>query len=681
MDNRLGRFCLLASFVLPLGVYFYTAAPGPFWEDSATFSMAAATLSIPHSPSFPLWVLIGKLFSWLIPSNPARATNMMCGFFGAVGAALFYLCTRKVLTNIFASPVQSSPAEGAGSPVFPSAYPAAVTLTAFGAALVFAFSQTVWLQAVRAEVYSLQLVLTLSALLVALSLDVTERPTQYFLVAAFLWGLSLAVHPLLSASVLPGLLIAGAFRSAGWKKELAKWGLALVLVLLAFTVYAYLPVRSAQEPYFNWNQPDNWERFKAAVTRSGSWAASISDTPTHVSYSNSFRLMMFLFSEYSPVFWIFALVGAVRLAHYLPKAGLGIFVMLLSNLFVTLWAAEFSPWNMDLLGYLSFGCTLAVLAAAVALFEFLLWTARRVGPLSTLARRAAPVALAALAFFLAGKNWARADLHNSFWPQKVAKESLEALPPNAVVIYSSDRLLTSALYQQGALGQRPDVAVLLINIFADSLLREQVLRRHPDLVIAPIPKEGTQRGAIRKGFYDFCHQNKRPVFSQLGFHMGQSRNFWPAGYLLEYRPELAGPEIARPIIEFVDKTFTGKPDFLSRESIGLEIYNWGAYLSKVGAGEQEDLFSRAAAYDGENPRTWTTLGKAHLFNRRFPLAETCFKLALSYDPYQGENYMFLAEALHQQGKSEEAKEARAEGAWLLPDKLKPMGREDEKTRR
>ncbi|MGH8004910.1 MAG: protein O-mannosyl-transferase family, partial [Limisphaerales bacterium] len=274
MDNRLERFCLLASFVLPLGVYFFTAAPGPFWEDSATFSMAAATLSIPHSPSFPLWVLIGKLFTWLIPHNPARATNLMCGFFGAAGVALFYLCVRKVLISIFVTPPQSlaepraqlgqaSPTGEEERPVFLAGNSAVVTLTALGAALVFAFSQTVWLQAVRAEVYSLQLVLTLSALLIALSLNETKRPTKLFLYAAFLWGLSAAVHPLLSVSVLPGLLIIGCFKSANWKKELSKWGWAIGLITLAATMYLFLPIRSAQDPYLNWNQPDTWERFWA----------------------------------------------------------------------------------------------------------------------------------------------------------------------------------------------------------------------------------------------------------------------------------------------------------------------------------------------------------------------------------------------------------------------------------
>ncbi len=664
----------MASFVLPLGVYFYTAAPGPFWEDSATFSMAAATLSIPHSPGFPLWVLVGKLFTWLVPHNPARATNLMCGFFGAGAVALFYLYAHKTLARLNGSffgeenqgRIYSAPT---------------IALTALGAALVFAFSQTVWLQAVRAEVYSLQLVLTLSALFIALSLDVTERPTRYFLLAAFLWGLSATVHPLLSVSVLPGFLIMGCFKSANWRKEISKWGWAIGLIMLAATVYLFLPVRSAQDPYLNWNQPDNWERFWAAVTRSGSWQASVASTSSNLSYPNMMRLTIFMLLEYSLAFWGLVVLGILALAHYLPRVGLGIFVLLLSNFLVTLWAAEFSPWNLDILGYLSFGAGLAVLSAAVGLLRAFVWLYGRLPRLSPKVRWAVPILTLIFGLFWVEKNWAGADLRESRWPQKIAGESLASLPPNAVVIYSSDRLLTSALYQQGALGQRPDVAILLTNVFIDSLLRGRVRRHYPDLVFDSLPTGRSQKAQIRKGFSNFCQRNKRPIFSQLGFHMGNSRYFWPAGYLLQYRPEPAGPGVPKEVIDFVRKTFTGRPDVLSRESLVLEIYNWGAYLSIIGSPANEILLKLAAEYDGENPRTWVTLGKAYLFSRQFPLAETCFKLALSYDPYWGEAYFFLATALQQQGKFDEAKEARAEGNWLVPDKLKPMGQEDEKTRR
>jgi len=662
MNNRLEHFCLLASFVLPLGVYFYTAAPGPFWEDSATFSMAAATLSIPHSPSFPLWVLIGKLFTYLIPHNPARATNLMCGFFGAVAAALFYLCAQKVLTRLsdsFTSEENTGRIYSAPT----------IALTALGAVLVFAFSQTVWLQAVRAEVYSLQLVLTLSSLLIALSLQERMEPTKSYLLATLLWGLSLSVHPLLSVSVLPGLLIVGCFRSANWKKELSKWGWVLGLVFVGVSIYLFLPIRSAQDPYLNWNQPDNWERFLAAVTRSGSWQASVASTSSNVSYPNIMRLSVFLLSEYSIVFWALVVSGLLALARYLPRVGLGVFVLLLSNYFVTLWAAEFSSWNLDLLGYLSFGAGVAVLAAAVGLLRATAWLSSRWPRLSPKIGWAAPALTLVFGLIVAEKNWARADLRQSIWPQKIAEESLRSLPPNAVVVYSSDRLLTPALYQQGALGQRPDVAILITNVFVDSILQEQVKLRYPDLLFDPLPANKSKVAQIRKEFLNFCERNKRPVFSQLGFHMGNSRNFWPAGYLLQYRPEPAGPEVPKMVVDFVHQTFTGKPDNLSRESLEMEIYNWATYLSIIGARENEDLLKLAAEYDGENPRTWVTLGKAYLFSRQFPLAETCFKLALSYDPYWGEAYFFLAAALHEQGKLEEARVARSEGDFWMPDKM------------
>jgi uncharacterized protein HemY len=135
------------------------------------------------------------------------------------------------------------------------------------------------------------------------------------------------------------------------------------------------------------------------------------------------------------------------------------------------------------------------------------------------------------------------------------------------------------------------------------------------------------------------------------------------------------------VLRFVKSRFGGGRDFFTQGFVAREIYNWGGYLNELGIIEGESLQDQAVRLDEENPRLWADLGKTHLFSRRFELAETCFKLALAYDPYSGENYMFLAEALQQQGKFAEAKEARAEGAWLLPDKLKPMGQEDEKTTR
>ena len=145
--------------------------------------------------------------------------------------------------------------------------------------------------------------------------------------------------------------------------------------------------------------------FWAAVTRSGSWNDSITSTPSNVSYPNMMRMTVFFLSEYSIIFWTLAVVGVLILAHYLPRVGLGIFVLLLSNFLVTLWAAEFSSWNLDLLGYLSLGSGLAVLTASTGLLRALVWLFGRRPQWSTRIGWAAPVLALTIGLLAAEKNW------------------------------------------------------------------------------------------------------------------------------------------------------------------------------------------------------------------------------------------------------------------------------------
>jgi len=680
MHSRLERVCLVAAFGVPLAVYFFTAAPGAFLEDSAAFSMAASTLSISQAPGFPLWLLLGKLFTFLIPHNPALATNLMSGFFGALAAALFYLCAIKVFAGTsLLTPARPSPVgEGADVRVV---NPAIVTLSALGAAMVFAFSQTVWLQAVRAEVYSLQLFLTLFILYLALRITESENPTRLFLLAVFLWGLSAAVHPLLSVSALPGLLTMACFKSADWRKEVSKWGWAFGLVLLAGSVYLFLPIRSSQHPYFDWIPVDDLQWFFAVATRYHDWGRSIASTGTNVSYPNAMRMVSFLISQYTVIFWILAAVGVLVVTRWLPKIGLAIFVLLLSNLFVTLWAAKFNARNMDLWGYLSFGTAITVLSAFAGIFGAVSWlAAKRTQVVSKLAW-GVPALAGFFIFFVAGHSWGKTDLRRSFQVDKMAREILQSLPTRSVVVCWSDRVLCPLLYAQGALGLRPDVVILPSDFFAWAETFERVRRRYGDLVFEPVRTDIPRSQHIREAFKNFCRNSDRPVFSEIEKGIAGWDSLWPAGYLVHYRKVARNTKVVPGVLGFVKSRFGSRPDFFTQGFVAREIYNWGVYLNQLGVMEGEFLQDQAVRLDGENPRLWADLGKTHLFSRRFKLAEACFKLALAYDPYEGENYMFLAEALQQQKKFDEAKEARAEGDWLLPDKLKPMGQEDEKTTR
>ena len=96
-------YILIGSLLIlcvSLGVYIYTLCPTVYWEDSAEFSAALGTLGLPHSPSFPLYVLTGHLFSKLPIGNVAFRTNLFSAFLASVSLVLLYYLTLIILSRV-----------------------------------------------------------------------------------------------------------------------------------------------------------------------------------------------------------------------------------------------------------------------------------------------------------------------------------------------------------------------------------------------------------------------------------------------------------------------------------------------------------------------------------------------------------------------------------------------------
>ena len=72
------------TFVVFLILYWLTLSPGLLPADAGEFQMVAANLGVAHPPGYPLYILLGKLFTLIIPNNPMRGLNL----FSAVTTAL-----------------------------------------------------------------------------------------------------------------------------------------------------------------------------------------------------------------------------------------------------------------------------------------------------------------------------------------------------------------------------------------------------------------------------------------------------------------------------------------------------------------------------------------------------------------------------------------------------------------
>ena len=106
-------------FLLFLALYVRTAAPSVLSGDSAEFQMAAPLLGVPHPTTYPLYVLLGKLATLVIPfGDLAWRVTIVSSVCAALAVGLFFGIARQLTASAPAALVGSlalglAPGEGA----------------------------------------------------------------------------------------------------------------------------------------------------------------------------------------------------------------------------------------------------------------------------------------------------------------------------------------------------------------------------------------------------------------------------------------------------------------------------------------------------------------------------------------------------------------------------------------
>src|SRR4051812_17805215 len=132
------RYLAAVVFVLFLALYIRTAAPSVLSGDSAEFQMAAPLLGVPHPTTYPLYILLGKLATLVIPfGDLAWRVTIVSSICAALAVALFFTIGRRLIT--------SAPAALVG-------------------ALAFGLAPGLWNAATMAEVYALMMALLVGLL-------------------------------------------------------------------------------------------------------------------------------------------------------------------------------------------------------------------------------------------------------------------------------------------------------------------------------------------------------------------------------------------------------------------------------------------------------------------------------------------------------------------------------------
>ncbi len=621
-------------FVLSLLTYTPTLCPNIYWQDSSAFVAASHTLGIPFSPGFPIYILLGRIFSLFPTQNPAWPVNFMSAFWGSLSLAILFLMVAQFLRKNSTANLS---------------FGHSTIIASF--ILFFGFTTSFWSQTFRAEVYTLNFFFTVLLIfsLWKWSENREEDPVKswrFFALFAFLWGLSSANHSLLVVSLAPAFLIFIFLVDRHFLLKPVNLFTSLFFGILGVSSYLFLLIRSQQNPALNWGSPHNWENLFRVISKSDHWHEYLNQSNFSI-WTNLIQLTNFTLTElFFPVI-VLAIWGAVVLYKKdkrLMALLAGIFIC---NFLTVAWAAEFSIRNLDLFGYLLpslFVLTISTIFGTCTLFESLLQWRK-----ATNLRRYWPVwasLLLVLPVFQVTRNYRVNDHSHNSMAYQYGKQILDSVPANSVILATEDNTLLPLWYLTLVEKYRADVVPLAWTALDNLDYLRQVKLHHLALKI-PF---GTP---TKSKWLETFHQlnPELPVFTQyVNFAPETESKLAPQGYLLKYSdvPADFSPNTLDRQSAFLTSLYESlKPqtdlDLITREHFANFFFNTGVYYDRHSLGDLGIAnFLRALNIDETNHRYYTMLGRAFLKSGRADLARKFFQAALELNPYRNENQRYLS---------------------------------------
>jgi hypothetical protein len=219
------------AFAIALITYWLTFEETASYWDVGEFIAVAYKLEVPHPPGAPLFLLLGRLFSFLALGDVTKVAYWI-NFMSVLASAFTILFLFWSITLFGRKMVNIDKSDSSTS---------AKTLLLMGAgligALAYTFSDSFWFSAVEAEVYAMSSFFTAFVVWGILKWDVIEdesKANRWLILIAYMMGLSIGVH-MLNLVTIPALGLIYYFK----KYKPSRWGIAGALVL-SFAIIIFI---------------------------------------------------------------------------------------------------------------------------------------------------------------------------------------------------------------------------------------------------------------------------------------------------------------------------------------------------------------------------------------------------------------------------------------------------------
>ncbi len=447
----------IGASVLALLVYVRTMAPSVSFIDGGELATVAASLGIAHPTGYPLFTLIGRVWTMLpLPGQEIVRLNLMAAVMAAAGIYVFVRLAGLVLVRL-------SEREGGAENDLRGA-------VAGAAGLVLAFSETYWSVAVIVEVYALH-VLFLSLVLYSFLRAVETSRMAWWYMFAFLLGLSFCNH-MTTILLAPGLLLFY-FSTQGGRREV--WGRILRMGLpfgAGLSAYLYLPLRAMHAPALNWGNPVSLERLFWHVSgkQYRVWIFSSTEAAGR-QFSHFLSTLPGEMAVPGLVIGFLGLLVMIRRDRRLAAATMLLFVT------TVLYSINYDIQDID--SYFLLAYVILALWVAAGLAAIGRWC------LATL--RLHPAAVAAAMLLVGGvpllSHYAKVDESKNYLVEDYTTNMFSSLQPDALVLsYQWDHWVSAACYYQLIRRYREDVAVVDKELLRRSWYYPQLAARYPWLI-------------------------------------------------------------------------------------------------------------------------------------------------------------------------------------------------------
>jgi hypothetical protein len=282
-----GLAVFFVSFCLLL---FVASSPSVYPGDSGLLCFASFFLGTAHPPAYPLFVLLGKLFTFIPLGNVAFKVNLVAAVFGAAASSLTYITALYVTKNPIASLL---------APLVAVAAPSFILQSSMA----------------KGGIYTLSSFLVMLIFYLGLRALKEEDSFKYMLLASFVFGIGMADHHTIGLMLFP---LSYVYITKRRELPFGTVALSLLLSIAGFATYFYLYLRTVADPFLVYSEVHSLVDFFDVLFRAGyssSTVRALESVPSGMGgwFYAAKNLVGLMSTAFHPVIWILIAFGLAEM--------------------------------------------------------------------------------------------------------------------------------------------------------------------------------------------------------------------------------------------------------------------------------------------------------------------------------------------------------------------------------